>query len=376
MVIEGDYTVDIKNKIIDYSKETGIDSIGFCLAEPFYEIEDILSKREKSGFMCELESREYEKKIYPSLTMKDAKSFIVILESYNDISMKVNNGDIRGNISMAAVSTDYHITVMDKLKKLEEFLQSQVECKTKCYVDISPFSDRAIAKRAGLGFIGKNSMLITQNYGSKVFIGYILTDYYIEPDENTLKIDCYNCDKCVKACPTGAINNNGQIDCNRCISYLTQHRGNISDELKRKMGQQVYGCDVCQRVCPYNRVDNKESINIINPYPAYDSILGISNKEFKKTYSLTASGWRGKKLLQRNAIIGLGNSKSKRALKILEKYIYDIRDDIRKEIVIAIKTLSYIEGIELLNKMRHKESNEEIFILIDKAIEEIINSNS
>jgi epoxyqueuosine reductase len=367
--------VDIKNKIIEYSREIEIDSIGFCLAEPFYEIEDILVNREKSGFMCELESREYEKKIYPSLTMENAKSFIVILESYSDISRKVNNGDIRGNISMAAVSNDYHITVMDKLKRLEEFLQSQVECKTKCYVDISPFSDRAIAKRAGLGFIGKNSMLITNNYGSKVFIGYILTDYYIEPDDNIMKIDCSNCNNCVKACPTGAINSNGQIDCNKCISYLTQHRGDISNDLKRKMGQQVYGCDVCQRVCPYNKVDNKESINIIDPYPTYDSILGISNKEFKKTYSLTASGWRGKKLLQRNAIIGLGNSKNKKALEILEKYIYDIRDDIRKEIVIAIKTLSCIEGIELLNKMKDKEKNNQIVILIDKAIEEITNSN-
>lgn len=360
--------MNIKDKLIKYSRDIEIDKIGFCLAKPFYEIEDILYNREKKGYMCDLESRDYSKKIYPDLTLKNAKSFIVILEAYNDNERKQVSDALRGNISMAAVSRDYHNIVMSKLALLEEYIHKLVNCNTMKFVDISPFSDRSIASRAKLGFIGKNSMLITNDYGSKVFIGYILTDYYIEPDENEILIECGECNKCVDACPVGAITETKEIDCNKCISYLTQYKGIIDNNLKKKMGQQIYGCDVCQKICPYNRVNNKELIACIDPYPIYDELLNISNKKFKQTYGISSAGWRGKKILQRNAIIALGNSRDKRALNILANHIYDIRIDIREEIINAIVNLSFIEGVKLLEKMKVKEQDSEIIELIERAI--------
>ncbi|GMQ58914.1 tRNA epoxyqueuosine(34) reductase QueG [Vallitalea sediminicola] len=363
--------MDIKNNLIKYSKKIDVDEIGFCLAKPFYELEDILYNRDTSKYMCDLESKDYNKKVYPDLTLENAKSFIVILEAYNNNPIKQNDNTLRGNISMAAVSKDYHKIVTAKLKLMEEHLQGIVRCNTKIFVDISPFSDRAVARRAGLGFIGKNSMLINEKYGSRVFIGYILTDFYIEPDENEISISCGSCNNCVKSCPSGAIIGNNEIDCNLCVSYLTQQKGQINNELKEKMGQQVYGCDVCQKVCPYNKVDNKDLPNVIEPYPQYDSLLNMSNKEFKKTYGISSSGWRGKKLLQRNAIIALGNSKSKKALTILNNYLDDIRIDIRKEIIDSIVRLSFKEGLDSLEKMKAKENDSDILMLIEKGIDKL-----
>jgi epoxyqueuosine reductase len=272
---------------------------------------------------------------------------------------------------MAAVTRDYHEIVTSKLKLLEEHLHGLVDCNTKTFVDMSPFSDRAVARRAGLGFIGKNSMLISKKYGSRVFIGYILTDCYIEPDKNNNFDGCKDCNTCVRSCPMGAILGNNEIDCTRCISYLTQHKGQIDNELKEKMGQQIYGCDICQKVCPYNKVTNKVIPNVINPYPEYEQLLNISNKEFKKTYGVSSSGWRGKKILQRNAIISLGNSRSKEALTILEDYIDDVRIDIRAEIVDSIVRLKYPTGINLLQKMESKETNNELLILIKDGIKRL-----
>ncbi|GKX28898.1 epoxyqueuosine reductase [Vallitalea longa] len=366
--------MDTKEELIKYSEYIGVDEIGFCLAKPFYELKDILYTRDKSNYMCNLESRDYNSKIYPGLTLKDAKSFIVIVEAYDDNPPKNESDVLRGNISMAAVSEDYHKIVMSKLELLEECLHQLVDCNTMKFVDMSPFSDRAVAVRAGLGFIGKNSMLITNQYGSRVYIGYILTDYYIEPDEQKEYIGCGNCSRCVNSCPTGAIKDTKEIDCNLCISYLTQHKGTIDNKLKKKMGQQIYGCDVCQKVCPYNKVENKKLSSCIEPYPRYQDLLNISNKDFKKTYALSSAGWRGKKILQRNAIIALGNSMDKEALDILVKHLYDVRIDIRKEIIDAIINLSFIEGIELLKKMKVQEKNNDIIKLIDAGIN-ILNKN-
>lgn len=363
----------LQKALIAYSRDIGVDAIGFCTSKPFFELEDRLVQREEKGYMCDLESKDYERKIYPNLTMEDSKSFIVILEAYEEYEKYTDDGKLRGHISMAAISRDYHKILMEKLEKLAGYLQDHVICRTMSFVDLSPFSDRAIACRAGLGFIGKNAMLINESYGSKVFIGYILTDYDLSAIDYKPTIDCDTCDYCIKACPTGAIKRDNNVDCTRCLSYLTQHKGHIDPLMKIKMGRQIYGCDVCQRVCPYNKVKNKTLDPIIAPFPEYRSLLGISNKAFKNSYGKTASGWRGKKILQRNSVIALGNSGEKEALSILEDMINDQRVDIREEVIDAILRLGFNEGIRLLGKMKDHEHHETLVKQIDKAIARLKN---
>lgn len=361
---------ELKETLIAYSKDIHVDAIGFCSAKPFLQLEDRLIDRERKGYMCSLESRAYKEKADPTLNMPDAKSFVVILESY-DRPVEAPTETLSGHISMAAVARDYHKIVMEKLQQLADFMERQVTCKTIAYVDRSPFSDRTVATRAGLGFIGKNSMLINHQYGSKVYIGYLLTDYDFHADDRVIQTECGTCTRCMKTCPTEAIIGDSNVDCTRCLSYMTQHKGAIASEFKKKMGRQIYGCDICQLVCPYNQVLNVNHEPIIASYPSYKELLDITNRGFKETYGQTASGWRGKKLLQRNAIIGLGNSNSIEALEVLENYIHDSRDDIRLEIIDAIRRLGYVEGMSILCRMLEDEKDEDIRHKIHEVIREI-----
>lgn len=362
--------MDIQEKIINYSKKIDIDKIGFCSTKPFFELEKRLERRKAKGYMCELESTKFNRQIYPELTMDNAKSFIVILEAFSDQLELIQDNKLRCKISFSAVYEDYHTIVMNKLKKLETYIQSEFGCKTQCFVDISPFSDREIAKRAGLGWIGKSGMFITEEFGSRFFIGYILTDFEIvSNDPEPLENKCGECNRCVKACPTGAVLGTGEINSTVCVSYLTQRKTSIPHDLKDKMGQQIYGCDRCQKACPYNKnTIDKSTEPLVEHHIEFETILNLSNKEFKETFGKTSSGWRGKKLLQRNAIIALGNTKDQRSLEILEKYIFDIRKDIRSEIVHSIEKINDKKGISILNEMLNKEKEEDIRLLIEQAI--------
>ena len=306
-------------------------------------MEEELLERRKNKWDVPFEEQDIDKRIYPSISMEDAKTFIVIIESYN-IERKYNENKedkkFTANISVSAAGIDYHETVSDKLNKLEKYIQGITSCKIQKYVDISPFSDRHIALRAGLGFVGKNSMLINPKYGSRFFIGYLLTNLDINTDEENINnyIGCANCNRCIDACPTKAILPNNKYNAQVCISYLTQHKGSISQEIMKKMGKQLYGCDICQTVCPYNNDlnNNKMILPIVPLEYNIEDILNMTNKEFKEIFSRTAAGWRGKKWLQRNAIIALGNSGKQEALSLINKYVDDEREEIREVAKLAM----------------------------------------
>jgi epoxyqueuosine reductase len=334
----------VRRDIEEYSKTIDVEKIGFCRAEPFKEIEDRYLNREMLGYMCSLERiDDLDCKVYPDKTLEGAKSFVVILESYSVVKdTKVSEDIIYGKVSPAAVTEDYHKIVYRKLDKLEGYIRDKYNANCKSFCDISPFSDKAIAIRAGLGSIGKNSLLINKDFGTRFFIGYILTDLEIDSYDSSIKEDfCKDCNICVKACPSSCILGNGEINSSRCVSYLTQAK-EIPDDLKELMANSIYGCDVCQRVCPHNSflkndIKNKVIDPIISSDCNVEELLSISNADFKKTYGKSSSGWRGKKMLQRNAIIALGNDKSEKSIEILEKYKNDIREDIRNEVIEALR---------------------------------------
>lgn len=332
--------MSIRKEIEEYAKQIDIDKIGFCKADPFMELENIYTNRKKMQYMCSSEEiKELEKKIYPEKTLKGAKSFIVIIEGYNVIEAKNSDNDvIYGSISPASICEDYHKILYRKLEKLQNFILNSFDCNSKYFCDISPFSDKAIAIRAGLGTISKNSLLMTKEFGTRCFIGYILTDLEIETyDEPLVKNICSNCNICQKKCPTDSILGNGQLNSNRCISYLTQSK-NIDDDLKNLMGNNIYGCDICQQVCPANKnIKYKDNSKIIDVNCNIEKLLNITNREFRETYGMTSSGWKGKKMLQRNAIIALSNDKSDKSIKLLESIKDDEREDIKKEVELALK---------------------------------------
>ena len=232
-----------------------------------------------------------EKKINPFLIMEDAESVIVFVASYKS--------DLPGNISTYAYGKDYHKVLPDIAKPVVEFLK-QEGYKAEVFADTGDLPDRHLAYLAGLGFIGKNHCLIHPEFGSFIFIGYILTDCPLEEDK-PLEISCINCGKCIDSCPTDALSTK---DFNTCLSYITQKKGELSEKeigLIKENGT-IWGCDICQKVCPHN----SDSPTATHPDLCENLITNlkipedISNREFKAQYGDRAFSWRGKNILIRN----------------------------------------------------------------------------
>lgn len=277
-----------------------------------------------------------EERLNPSLTMADSKSIIAIGQPYNTVYSKISDDKLRGAMSSGAVGEDYHIVVTKKLNFIVNELLEGYDAMV--FADTGPLIDRQVAVRCGLGAEGKHHGIINEKIGSMFFIGYAITNVPLEKwNMPKIKINdvCTKCDKCINACPTGALNKNG-FNYKKCISYITQKAGILTNEESKNIGIQIYGCDICQRVCIKNRFNYSENEYA---YPDIEELLNISNKEFKSIYGITAAGWRGKKILQRNAIIALGNMRDKRALKLLNKFKGDKREEISHSALWAINEI-------------------------------------
>ncbi len=204
------------------------------------------------GEMAYME-RNIDKRLDPCKLYENAKTIIVVLQNY--FPAEVQTDTSAPIISKYAYGTDYHFVLKDKLKSLLSYIQTEIkQCNGRPFVDSAPVLERAWAKRAGLGWIGKNSNLISVEHGSFFFIGELILDIELPYDEQKLVRDhCGNCTKCIDACPTKAIVADRVVDARRCISYQTiELKGDLDESLKEKFENRVFGCDICQDVCPWN----------------------------------------------------------------------------------------------------------------------------
>lgn len=239
--------------IKDFAKKIGIDLIGFTPAVFDHEgLEHLANfiEKERQGDMRYLE--DFKKRIDPNTLLPGARSVIVIAINYFREQKPVPKG--HGRIARYANGRDYHKVLKKLLKQLAAFIEEQEPpARTRLCVDSAPLLEKAYAVRAGLGFIGKNTTLITPQYGSYVLLGEILTDIELEYDQATAGT-CGTCTRCIDACPTRAFAAPRELDAKRCISYLTiEHKGPIPEEFHKPMANWIFGCDICQEVCPYNK---------------------------------------------------------------------------------------------------------------------------
>ncbi|MEH7331144.1 tRNA epoxyqueuosine(34) reductase QueG [Neobacillus drentensis] len=316
---------NLKEELIAYSKEIGIDKIGFTSADPFTELKNRLLTQQELGYQSGFEEPDIEKRVNPALLLEEPKSIISIALAYpSKMNERVESkkGERRGIFSRASWGLDYHHILRDKLKKLEEFILTKVpDARLKSMVDTGELSDRAVAERAGIGWSGKNCAIITPEFGSYVYIGEMIASIPFEPD-TPIEDQCGTCTKCLDACPTGALVQGGQINAQSCISFLTQTKEIIPDEFREKIGNRIYGCDSCQTACPHNKGKNFHFHDEMEPDPEVAKpllrpILKLSNREFKKQFGSLAGSWRGKKPIQRNAIIALAHFKDESAVSDL-----------------------------------------------------------
>lgn len=304
----------LKQEVIDYAHSIGIDSIGFTTADPFDELKKKLEDYHSKGYASGFEESDIELRTVPKLSLPSARSIIAIAVGYpNKLkgAPKSVRGDRRGMFARASWGQDYHTIMRNRLDKLSLFLKEKVpDVEIKSMVDTGVLSDRSVAERAGLGFAGKNGFIINEELGTWNYLGEMLVSIPFKPDDPVID-SCGDCNICVDRCPTGALVGNGQLNSQKCISFLTQTKGYLKDEYRYKIGNRLYGCDTCQQVCPRNRGINTEHDDIIlEPEvlkPRLVPLLKMSNKEFKNTYGHLAGAWRGKKPIQRNAIVALAH---------------------------------------------------------------------
>ncbi|MDT2736245.1 tRNA epoxyqueuosine(34) reductase QueG [Enterococcus pseudoavium] len=377
----------LKEKIIVESKRIGIDKIGFASAEPFYELESSLQEQRARGYNSGFEHQVVEERIYPEKTFENPQTIIAIALAYpTKMREEVPKDEKRGMFARASWGIDYHEILRDRLEKLIAFIKTQAanlqqenEWRFAPQVDTGELVDVAVAQRAGLGFIGRNGLLITEEYGSFVYLGEIITNIQFETDE-VVPFGCGDCTRCVTACPTKALLGDGRMNAQRCLSYQTQTKGMMPEEYRKKMRNVIYGCDICQLVCPYNKgkdfhfhVEMEPQVDEV--YPKLKPMLSLSNKQFKAQFSHLAGSWRGKKPLQRNALIALANVGDRAALAdILVCAQEDVRPVIRGTAAWAIGRLGKSEPeqwLAHLAELKNKETDSEVLAEIEQAITEL-----
>jgi epoxyqueuosine reductase len=240
-------------------------------------------------------------------------------------------------------------------------------------VDTGELVDRAVAERAGIGWSGKNCSIITPEFGSYVYLGEMITTIPFEPDQ-PIEDQCGTCNKCLEACPTGALVQGGQINAQKCIAFLTQTKGFIEEQYREKIGNRVYGCDSCQTACPENKGKNFHFHEEMEPdpeivKPLLKPMLQISNREFKEKFGPLAGSWRGKKPIQRNAIIALAHFKDETAVdELIEVMKKDSRAVIRGTAAWALGKIGGEAAKTVLEKAREIESDEEVLIEIERGL--------
>ena len=259
--------------------------------------------------------RQAEKRKDPRRIMPRARSAVVTLTNYYHGA--ADPGPMaRGRVAQYAWSADYHDVLGDRLEQLASAIREIVPgATTRCYVDAGPVPERELAQLAGLGWIGKNMMLIHPELGSFTFIGVVLTDAELEPDLPFEADRCGTCRRCLDACPTGAFVGPRDLDARACISYLTiEHRGEFSDTQRTQVGDWLFGCDICQDVCPWNvsfaRATTDPGLERRPEVAAPDAhaLSVLSDDQFDRHYGDTPFSRPGLDGMRRNAAAVLANS--------------------------------------------------------------------
>jgi epoxyqueuosine reductase len=252
----------------------GISKAGF-LEDEAPRFENWLNKQ-MNGQMSYMENN-FDKRLNPALLVDGAKSVVSLLLNY--YPSEFQNQDSY-KISKYAYGQDYHFVIKEKLKELLFSIQSTIgEVSGRAFVDSAPVLDKAWAAKSGLGWIGKNSNLITQKVGSFYFIAELIIDLDLEYD-NVTTDHCGTCTACIDACPTQAIVAPYVVDGSKCISYFTiELKENIPQEMKGKFDDWAFGCDVCQDVCPWNKFSKPHDEPLFNPNP---EVLSMSKKDWKE----------------------------------------------------------------------------------------------
>ncbi len=349
----------LKAELKAYAAALGVTALGVTTAEPFEAEAGILRERRRAGLTSRFEPETPTARRDPRELLPGARSIVAVGVAYHARPSRLRGPEaggsgspLRGWLSRYAWGEDYHRVLHRILARLIVFLEARASrsLRAVAWVDTGPLIERAVARRAGLGWIGKHGCLIVPGAGSYVFLGEIVTDLELKPDR-PVPDGCGSCNRCTEACPTRAIVFPGVVDARRCLAEVSQWRQPVPEALRRPMARRLFGCDTCQEVCPYNRHAPETVLAEFltppaPPRPDLAELLRLDGSGFRTRWARSAAGWRGKKVLQRNAVIALGNSGDPAALPLLLACLDDRRPQIRGHAAWALARLAGVPGVD------------------------------
>jgi len=309
--------VDPKALIRDRALALGFDAVGFCSAELGAEARARLAEFLAAGQHGNMGwlARRTEERSHPKALWPAARSVIALGVSYapqDDPLATLSMAD-RGSISVYARNRDYHDVVKGMLKHLAQFIVSRFGPDVKVFVDTAPVMEKPLAERAGIGWQGKHTNLVSRAHGSWLFLGEIYTTLHVQPDEPHVD-RCGSCTRCLAICPTDAFPAPYRLNATRCISYLTiEHHGPIPHEFRPLMGNRIYGCDDCLAVCPWNRfartIPNEKLLARHDlTAPRLAELAALDDASFRTMFIGSPIKRIGRDRFVRNVLIAIGNS--------------------------------------------------------------------
>src|SRR5438105_13734779 len=289
------------------AEELGLDVVGAARAEPYEETERHIRERRQRGLFADMRftMTQPEVSCHPETLLENARTVVSAALCYWEAGREPGPGEGR---LPRYTWTDNYAELREKLDELGRRLGGNY----RVLVDANQHVDRQAASRAGVGFYGKNTLLITRKYGSWVVLGTLVTDVDLEPTA-PLDLDCGSCRLCIDACPTGALDEPGTLDATRCLSYWTQAPAPLPAEYRSELEDRVYGCDICQDVCPWNRgVERRRGDEPLpagaEPVVSLVEWLEAEDDELRRRYERLYVPRNDPRYLRRNAIVALGNS--------------------------------------------------------------------
>lgn len=352
----------LATRLKEQARALGFELVGIAPAAPadgFDHLREWLAR----GFAGEMAymHRHAEARWHPVAILPEVRSVVMVAMNYAGNSERRANGkeaaasaslpsdaccSTPGLVASYARGQDYHDVLRERLNQLLTWLQEEVpDCQGRGVVDTAPLLERDFARRAGLGWFGKNTMLLNKRQGSYFFLGALLLNLELPVDPPHESSHCGTCTACLDACPTQAFVGPGVLDSRRCISYLTiELRRPIPEELRAPMGNWLFGCDVCQEVCPWNRKSPLSTEPAFQARPDLESVdlvelLGLSEDGFRERFRGTALMRTKRRGLLRNAAIALGNSGDATALPALQRALADTEPLIQEAALWAIDRL-------------------------------------
>ena len=359
--------INLKQALIEKSKECGFDIIKITKPKVDQKNKDYFDKFILENFHGEMDwlENKKERRKSPKKLWSDVESIIMLGINYGPDHNPLENLKLTntGNISVYARGSDYHDIIKKNLKILGRWLINEIDSEIKVFVDTAPVMEKPLAQKAGLGWQGKHTNLVSREFGSWLFLGSIYTNILKEADEEEFD-HCGNCTSCMDICPTNAFPEPYKLDARKCISYLTiEHKGIIPKNLRSKIGNRIYGCDDCLAICPWNKFAKESNEIKFSSRHSEESLKLndlslLTDEKFRLKFSKSPIKRIGRNRFVRNVLIAIGNSKSRDSLPFIKINLKDESPIVRGAAVWAINQILKGEELDLIKRKNLPSEND------------------